>query len=78
MLDDTVVTYLADCIAATAHDFEKKSASKNERRRHRDLCVKVADIMEGKWFPGGLYRNPDDVVKRLREMAASLTKIDMQ
>ena len=74
MTADPLALYFADCIAATAHDFDKKSASKHERKRHLELCAKTADMLEGKLSPPFRNREPDDVVKRLRSMVLMLEK----
>lgn len=73
---DALTIYLADCIAATAHDFDKKSASKHERRRHRELCEKVANMLDGKLGPPAhsKYQTPDQVAARLRSVAVMLAQ----
>jgi hypothetical protein len=72
-----VTLYLADCIAATAHDFDKKSAPKGERVRHRKLCETAADLIRGKMTvprANSFHKEFDaeEVACRLDEMAALL------
>ena len=70
---ETLLLYACDCIAATAHDFDKKSAPKHERMRHRNLCKMFADHLESKTsLPRA--REKADIVKRLRDMADMLSK----
>ena len=74
---DQVALYLASCIAATAHDFDKKSAPKGERIRHRRLCETAADLIRGKARvppASGIHKTHDaeEVACRLDEMAAQL------
>lgn len=78
---DQVALYLASCIAATAHDFDKKSAAKGERVRHRKLCETAADVISGRAYPpraSGRHSTYDqkDVVDRLLEMAAVLRRYE--
>lgn len=68
--------YLADCIAATAHDFNKKSAPKGDRLRHRRLCETAADLISGKCCVPSSYRDAESVVRRLTEMADMLRKYE--
>ena len=73
---DALALYLADCIAATAHDFDKKSAPKGERMRHRRLCESAADLLSDKApIPGG-HRDLTSVVKRLNDMAQMLRRYE--
>lgn len=75
---DAMSLYLADCIAATAHDFDKKSAPKGERVRHRQLCETAADVLRGKAsVPRRAEKlDADTVAKRLEEMAAMLRRYE--
>lgn len=71
-----VILYLAECIAATAHDFDKRSAPKGERIRHRKLCETVADILAGKATVAKPLRHVEydkhKTIARLCDMAALL------
>ena len=70
---DALILYFADCIAATAIDYDRKSAPKHARMRHRNICQMVADHLEGKRGQP-LKRDKAEVVKRLRNMANLLSK----
>lgn len=76
MTDDQVALYLADCIAATAHDFDKKSAAKGERERHRRLCETAADLILNKCSVPRPIRDAKTVAERLETMASNLRKYE--
>lgn len=78
---EQIALYLANCIAATAHDFDKKSAPKGERLRHRRLCETAADLIQGKISvpPASAFHRMHDaseVAARLDEMAAALRRYE--
>lgn len=75
---EQIALYFAECIAATAHDFEKKSAPKGERVRHRQLCETVADILEGKAKPFSRPRRTEIVVDRLATSARALRRHEQE
>lgn len=71
--NERLLLYACDCIAATARDFDKKTAPKHARMRHRNICRIFADHLEGKTSLPTL-RAKHEVVKRLRDMADILSK----
>jgi hypothetical protein len=74
--DERIMLYLAECIAATAHDFDKKSAPRGKRQRHRRLCLNVAGLLDGT-RQAPLYRaSREEVANRLQDMAVALAKYD--
>lgn len=77
-VQDQLTLYLASCIAATAHDYDKKSAPKGERKRHRQLCETAADIIRGRaLLPAhALQNDADSVAKNLEVMAAMLRRYE--
>lgn len=70
-----VAIYLADCHAATALDYEKKSASKSNRSRMiglLDVCVKALNKHPNKC--GDMPRSEKDVTDRCLSTITRLTK----
>lgn len=71
--NERLLIYACDVIAATADDFNKKTATKTARARQRRICTMFADHLEGlSSLP--TQRNKADVVKRLRDMASRLSQ----
>lgn len=68
--------YFASCIAGTALDFDKKSAPVGERKRHRQLCETVADIIRGTASAPGWDYDPAIVVSNLDQVAAVLRRYE--
>lgn len=71
--NERLLIYACDCIAATAHDFDRASAPKHARMRQRNLCQIFADHLEGKSSLPTMCEKRD-VINRLREMADALSR----
>ena len=74
---EQVALWAADCEAATAYHYERKSASKSERKRHIQICESLIDALENAAErPINMnYRKPEVVTARLRDAVARLKSL---
>ena len=69
---EQIAYWLADCEAATAYHYERKSASKSERRRHISIMEDLLKMLKAGDLIGHQVRKPEDIQKRLEETIVTL------